>query len=103
MPCEHPDVNLPAGWHLNATRVPVPPPPTGRALEVEAQRRRRILPDRMRCNQVYTRLDFWATFLAWEHEARRACSYRGDWQPEEEEEDDDAYDWDDEMEEDEEE
>ena len=78
------------------SRVPVPPPPTGPALEVEAQRRRPILPDAMRRMPVYRRLDFWAAFFAWEHEARRACSYRGDFLPEEEEED---FDNDEEMEE----
>ena len=89
MPCEYPDVNLPTGWHLNASRVPVPPPPTGRALEVEAQRRRRNLPDSMRRRPAYRRLDYWAAFFAWEHEARRACSYRGDFLPEEEDDDGD--------------
>ena len=92
--CEYPDVNLPTGWHLNTERVPVPPPPKGAALQVEAERRRRNLPPTMRRRPVYRRLAYWAAFLAWEHEARRASAFRGEIQPEEEDEEDDEDDFD---------
>jgi hypothetical protein len=63
-PCEHPDVQLPAGWHLNQVRIPVPSAPTDEhLLDREIGRRCRQLPSQLRNDPEYSRCEFWVAFL----------------------------------------
>jgi hypothetical protein len=75
-------MSLPVGWHLNPANVPVPPPPQ-EGLELEDAMRLRInkLPTRLCMDLAYHREDFWHEFFAWEHRARRECTYRGELLP----------------------
>jgi hypothetical protein len=78
----HPHVSLPDGWHLNIERVPVPPAPTtGPVFDAEVRRRVDNLPQALRHERLYRTDFFWRGFLQWEHQARRASAYRGDFEP----------------------
>jgi hypothetical protein len=35
----------------------------------------------LRYDRANVRPEFWRHFLAWEHEARRSCTYRGEFEP----------------------
>jgi hypothetical protein len=87
IPISHHDVSLPGGWHRNFDRVPIPPAPRvgTAALHEEMRRRIREFPEAQRYDRKFYNEDFWAAFLAWEHEARRRSRFLGDrlpWQQE---------------------
>ena len=86
-PLHQRDVHLPHGWHLNRGRVPVPPvPPEGPARDAEIERHRLLLPPHRRNLGAYhPEAPFWEEFLQWEHDVRRASTFRGDINPEAEE------------------
>jgi hypothetical protein len=62
--------------------VTVPPPPQEwSTLQDEMRCRISNLPTRHRVNLAYQREGFWREFLAWEHRARRECTYHGEFSP----------------------
>jgi hypothetical protein len=79
---DHPDVSLPHGWHLNPSRVPVPPaPPVGPRLDAEMRHHIRNLPQSMQEYRKYWNMRYWWDFLNWEHTTRRRTTRHHDFQP----------------------
>jgi hypothetical protein len=79
-PVPWPDVNLPARWHLNSQRVPVPPVPRNGLERVrEIHRRRGLLPMHLRHDPAFDiGSPNWDTFSRWELRPDRRAGYLGD-------------------------
>ncbi|KAE8780903.1 ADP-ribosylation factor-related protein 1 [Hordeum vulgare] len=73
------DVHLPNNWHLFVDRVPIQPLPTsGRARRDEIERHCRLLPDDLYYDDRYVPDSvLWDTWLADEHDVRRASYFVG--------------------------
>jgi hypothetical protein len=79
---DHHDVTLPAGRHLNMDRVLVPlVPKRGSKLTADGRCRVNNLPEATRFDRKYQNGEFWHDFLVWEHNMRRASSFRDMFQP----------------------
>jgi hypothetical protein len=103
------DVSLPARWHLNSHRVPVPPVPRGGPeRRREIRQRRALLPMHLWRDPAFAiESTNWDTFSHWEMCPDRRAGYLGDvdwdrsWEPVVSSDDEDEDDDDDNMAEDE--